>query len=194
DSPGLGWYLDNKDEPRIRFRCLTPVVSGCRKQQSIACSEEWRLLQPLNLKQPIYHALREIHFSFERIFGHWRARYGVYGKTSATALRRKGVEAQRLRAEAAVFLDWFRICLRHGFVGSWRTRNTCEAADITPKGSARLKNVLGKRRRHMLDLPYGAAAERLKLWKGPPDPPDGAPPGQPGPGGAQGSPSDDIPF
>jgi hypothetical protein len=165
ETDGLGWYLANNGEPRVRFRCKVPALTACRKQQSVACSEEWRLLQPLALTQEIYHALREMHFSFERIFGHWRQRYGVYGKNASTCLRRKGVPAQRLRAQAAVFLDWFRISLRHGFLGSWRTRNMKSPAVITGKGAKRLKNVLDSRRRRLLDLPYGPAAERLKLWR-----------------------------
>jgi hypothetical protein len=185
DSAGLGWYLDRKHEPRIRFRCKAPATPDCKKLQSISCAEDWRLLLPLNLTQPLYHALREMHFSFERIFGHWRQRYGVFGKNASTSLRRRGVPAQRLRAQAAVFLDWFRICLRHGFLGSWRTRNTNEAQDITGKGKKRLGNVMRARSRRLLDLPYGTAAERVKLWRskqsGPPpgDPPpdDGLPDG-----------------
>ncbi len=69
DSDGLGWYLDNKGEPRISFQCRTPLLTACRRKQSVACSEEWRLLLPLNLTQPLYHALREVHFSFERVLG-----------------------------------------------------------------------------------------------------------------------------
>lgn len=187
DGNGLGWYLGNSGEPRIRYRCKVPVpgVVGCTKQQSIACNEEWRLLQPLNLTQPLYHALREMHFTFERIFDHWRKRYGVYGKNPSSCLRRKGVPAQRLRAEAALFLDWFRISLRHGFLGSWRTINDNEPTNLMAQGAKRLANVLAARRRRMLDLPYGAAAEKLKLWrdrhpvKPPDDPPlGGNPPGE----------------
>jgi hypothetical protein len=133
------------------------------------------LLLPLNLTQPLYHAMRKVHFSFERVFGHWRSRYGVYGKNSSTCLRRRGVEAQDLRAQAALFLDWFRICLRHGFLGSWRTRNQQSAAVITGKGMSRLMKVMRARRKRYLDLPYGAATERLRLWRAKQSPP-GAPP------------------
>jgi hypothetical protein len=191
DSDGYGWYLDSKGEPRIRFRCKTPILNACRRNQSIACSEEWRLLLPLNLTQPLYHALREVHFSFERVFGHWRSRYGVYGKNAATCLRRRGTGAQQLRAQAAVFLDWFRICLRHGFLGSWRTRNNQAAAVITSKGSSRLEKVLGARRKRYIDLPYGAAAERLKLWRAKQSPPAVPPPTATPPG--YGGPDDDLP-
>ncbi len=191
DSDGYGWYLDNKGEPRIRFRCRTPILNACRGKQSIACSEDWRLLLPLNLTQQLYHAMRVVHFSFERVFGHWRSRYGVYGKNASTCLRRRGVEAQRLRGEAAVFLDWFRICLRHGFLGSWRTRNTEAAAVITGKGTNRLEKVLRARRRRFLDLPYGAAAERLKLWRAQQSPPPAPPPTAAPPG--YGGPDDDLP-
>lgn len=192
DGAGLGWYLDNAGQPRIRFRCKAPLaqVAGCAKQQSIACDEEWRLLQPLNLTQPVYHALREYHFHFERIFSHWRQRYGVYGKNSSSCLRRKGVPAQRLRAQAAVFLDWFRICLRHGFLGSWRTRNHNTAKSLMESGTRRLKSVLTARRKRKLDLPYGKAAERLGLWRRVPPAPPGVPPPEPDPPEL----TDDIPF
>jgi hypothetical protein len=42
----LGLYFDARNEPRLRVECTMQPTAGCRGQQSIACSEEWRLLQP----------------------------------------------------------------------------------------------------------------------------------------------------
>ena len=61
-----------------------------------------------------------------------------------------------------------RLCLRHGWVGSWKRRN--ENEPYIYGAAKQLERVIKARMKRLLDLPYGAAAEKLKLHKG------GAPP------------------
>ena len=82
----------------------------------------------------------------ERIWAHWRQRYNVAGKSADTRTRRRGsVRCQELRAEAARLVDWFRILLLNGWLGSNRITNDQDVAPVY--GRARLSNVLRKRER-----------------------------------------------
>jgi len=168
DSAGMGLYFDHKNEPRLRFRCVTPHIKECSKTHSIACSEEWSLLVPLSRKAELYYAVRRLHGRFENIFDHWRDRYCAAGKNASSRLKRLGVEPQLSRARAGLLLDWIRLCLRHGWVGSWKKRN--EKEPYAYSASNALERVIKARMKRLLDLPYGGAAEKLKLHKG------GAPP------------------
>lgn len=168
DSAGMGLYFDHKNDPRLRFRCVTPHLKECTKIQSIACSEEWSLLIPLSRKTELYYAVRKLHGRFENIFDHWRDRYCAAGKNASSRLKRLGVEPQLARARAGLLLDWIRLCLRHGWVGSWKKRN--EKEPFIYGAAKQLERVIKARMKRLLDLPYGAAAEKLKLHKG------GAPP------------------
>jgi hypothetical protein len=164
DSAGMGLYFDHKNDPRLRFRCVTPHITECTKIHSIACSKEWSLLVPLSRKTELYYAVRRLHGRFESIFDHWRDRYCAAGKNASSRLKRLGVEPQLARAHAGLLLEWIRLCLRHGWVGSWKKRN--EKEPFVYKAAAQLERVLKARMKRMLDLPYGAAAEKLKLHKG----------------------------
>jgi hypothetical protein len=83
--------------------------------------------------------------------------------------KRLGIECQRLRAAVVVFLEWFRLCLRHGWLGSHSKRNT--ATPALRRIGGRLRSILNTRRRHAIDLPYGEAARRAGLGEhGPPGP------------------------
>lgn len=168
DSAGMGLYFDHKNDPRLRFRCVTPHRKECSKIQSIACDEEWSLLVPLSRKTELYYAVRKLHGRFENIFDHWRDRYCAAGKNASSRLKRLGVEPQLARSRAGLMLEWIRICLRHGWVGSWKKINDNEP--YVYSAAKTLDRVLKARMKRLLDLPYGAAAEKLKLHKG------GAPP------------------
>lgn len=65
--------------PRIRFRCQLPHTKECKRAQSIACAEDWRMLIPLSRLSALYHALRRSHQSFEHVHRHWRDRYSSSG-------------------------------------------------------------------------------------------------------------------
>jgi hypothetical protein len=173
EGAGLGFYITDRGTPRIRFRCELGLTDECGGQQSINCEEEWRLLQPLNLLDPVYHQIRHRHSNRESVHLHKRTRYTVNGTEVTTRMKRVGVEWQRLRAEASIFIEWFRICLRHGFIGNHPTRNKRSSALV--KAGKRLKGVAGSRLKWGLDLPYGTAAIASGWGRhGPPgsDPPD----------------------
>jgi hypothetical protein len=82
---------------------------------------------------------------------------------ASSRLKRLGVEPQLARARAGLLLDWIRLCLRHGWVGSWKKRN--EQEPYVYGAAKQLERVIKARMKRLLDLPYGAAAETLKLHK-----------------------------
>jgi hypothetical protein len=164
----MGFYLDGKDEPRLRYRCLLRHTAPCDRSQSIACEKEWRLLVPISRLTPYYHAVRKSHEHCERVFRHWRDRYGVAGKNADTRLKRPGLPFQQLRASAALAIEWFRICLRYGWLGSPRRRALGELRFVD--GTKRLKATLRTRKKRGLGLPYGPAAVKLGLARAGPKP------------------------
>jgi hypothetical protein len=168
ESAGMGFYMDGKGKPRLRFKCLLRHTAECEKAQSIACEKEWRLLVPISRVTPYYHAVRKSHEHFERVFRHWRDRYGVAGKNADTRLKRPGLPFQQLRASAALVIEWFRICLRYGWLGSARRRELGELRVVD--GTTRLKTTLGTRKKRGLSLPYGRAAVKLGLARAGPAP------------------------
>lgn len=199
DSPGYGLYFDSHKHARIRFRCKMPQPgeAGCLKKQSILCSENWRLLIPLSRKTELYYALRKRHLFFEGTLRHWRQLYGGLGKETMSRLARRGVDAQELRAQGALMMQWFRISLRNGWLARpdgtlWSTINEQRPVQLSGErqlsngttrrgiGQSALNRVLGARRRRRLDLPYGAVARRKGYLPPEPEPPppdsDGRPP------------------
>jgi hypothetical protein len=66
-----------------------------------------------------YQALLSLHDNVgEKGFNEDRSRFGVSGTDNTRRLRRRGVEAQRLRAAVARYLEWMFLCLRDGWIGS----------------------------------------------------------------------------
>lgn len=201
-SPGLGHYFAPNGEPRIRARCINRDSEECRRQAtfSIACETEWRMLTGLPLTTQLWHAVSERHQTFEAVFNNDRDRHGFAGKDTTGMLSRRGVPAQRLRGEIARLLDWFRACLRNGWIEGWERTNAKEPVDLMQPhrdrrkrlkpglGSGRLARVLAARRKRALNLPYGSVAERLGLVPAPAnaDGPSEQPPqgGQPPPDAA----------
>ena len=168
ESAGLGFYLDGRDKPRLRFRCLLRHTPECDKAQSISCSGEWRLLIPISRVTPYYQALRKSHQNCESVFRRWRDRYGVAGKNADARLKRRGIPFQQLRASAALAIEWFRICLRYGWLGSARRREYGEFRTTEP--SEGVSAILTLRKKHGLGLPYGPAAVKLGLARAGPSP------------------------
>ncbi len=156
-AAGLGFHITSRPEPVLRFRCMLGLTPDCAKQQQLSCSVEPRMLIPLSRLTEPYNALRRVGKSMERVWGDWRARYGVAGKNAETRTTRRHSElCQELRAEGARLIEWCRILLRQGWLGSHRHRNTREPKDVS--GARRLGNILRARERHGLNLPYGAYA------------------------------------
>jgi hypothetical protein len=199
DSKGYGLYFDSEGHARIRFRCKTPQPgeAGCLKKQSILCSENWRMLIPLSRKTELYYALRKRHFVFEGTLRHWRQLYGSVGKEVMSRLARRGVDAQELRAQGALMMQWFRISLRNGWLARpdgtlWHKLNEKSPVQLSgnrrrPDGSVRhgigqsaLQRVIDARHRNKIDLPYGAVARRKGYLPPEPEPPppddEGRPP------------------
>ena len=82
-------------------------------------------------------------------------------KNADTRLKRPGIPFQQLHTSAALVIEWFRICLRCGWLGSARRRDLGEIR--TTDGSAGLEQLLQSRRRLGLNLPRGPAAVKLGL-------------------------------
>lgn len=178
DGPELGFYFDRGVVPRIRFRCELQLTPACKGKQSIACEESWRLLLPTSRFTRRYHALKKAGENKERNWLHWRARYKVAGKNLDTRPKRPGLAWQELRASAALLLEWFRLCLRHGWLGSHRRRNHSEPVAFNDADRA-IDAMLGRRRKMGLDLPYGRVAAISGVIVGPGT--NGPPPGPPPP-------------
>jgi Transposase DDE domain len=178
DAPGMGLFFDEKDEPRIRFRCVAPFRPECKRTQSIPCSEEWLMLVPLSRKTGLYHDVRYTRPNLENTFRHGRDRFAIAGKDLTGQLARPGVPPQRLRAWAGLLLDWFRLNLRQGWlepIDLVVEPNEAEperlsglpdrsSGELTPVGvgAERLGELLRERDEARLELPYGRAWEDLK--------------------------------
>lgn len=80
---------------------------------------------------------------------------------------------QKLMGTAAMLIDWFRFCILQGYLPSHLARpGTLEERDS--RADRALDRVRRIRRGKGLNLPYGPAAEKLRLAaEGPwsPDPP-----------------------
>lgn len=160
-AAGLGLYFE-RDEPRLRFRCSNPHTPECRAQrQSIACEERWAILVPLDRLHPTYYKLARGKPA-ERTHRLTRERYGAAGSDTTGRLRRRGIDAQRLRCSASLIIEWFRILIIQGWLHPGdRPLNTNEAEHCTP--GTRLEKVKQARKDSGLDLPYGPAAFELGL-------------------------------
>jgi hypothetical protein len=121
---------------------------------------------------------RRIEFVHPTGFNHDRRRYATAGKEGLGRLCRSGLEVHRLRCAAALLLNWFRFSLRQGWIDAVELdviRNSSEPVlsselydsdtglILAPGvGADRLNNLLHYRDENELDLPYGAAAKRLR--------------------------------
>jgi hypothetical protein len=99
--------------------------------------------------------------SLRAFFDAWRDRYAVSGNSTATrAKRRNAIAAQRLRADAALLAEWFRICLRHGYIGNLPRTNSHEPKP-RENGAEGLRRVMNYRLARNLELPMGPAAANI---------------------------------
>lgn len=156
----LGRAVVNK-EPVVRFRCLLGHTTRCGELQSLPCRLNPRILTGVSKESERYQALKGLHDNMERNFNEDRARWGLNGKDNTLRLRRRGVDAQRLRCAVARYLEWMYICLRHGWIGSHRYRNLATAMPRSAwHGVMKIKKARAKRG---LLLPYGPKAYALGL-------------------------------
>ena len=176
---GLGFHLP-RGEPVLRFKCKLDLTADCKRTQQISCSVEPRILVPLSRLTEQYNALRKAGKTMERVWRHWRDRYNVAGKNvDSRTFRRQSRECQELRAQTARFIEWVRVLVRHGWVGSHRRRNDNEPSKVD--GAKRLLNILRARDRHAVDLPYGRYAIAAGFAPDPDPPPGGVGPPQASP-------------
>lgn len=173
EGPRLGLMFTKSGEPRIRVRCLSPNTPDCIVHTQIKDPAKikygWRLLVPISRMTERYHAARNTHNTFERIFHHTRQRYSAIGNNETGKLKRFGLQVHRLRCAVARFLEWYRICLRHGWIGNHGRINTREVRQR--RGDRRLRSTLLTRRERGLNIPYGPPAWALGLVPDPSVPP-----------------------
>jgi hypothetical protein len=112
------------------------------------------------ISEALYNEAREAHDNLEHVHLHDRQRYTVGGREVATCDHRIGSPWQTLRLHAAMFLDWLRICVRNGWLGSPRT-NPNEPTPVSDGG--RLAKIMASRAKYQLSLPYGPQAARRRL-------------------------------
>jgi hypothetical protein len=162
--PGVSFTEAGK--PRIKFRCASPNTVECMTRQwsldPAAYKLGWRTLVPLSRLAPRYHAASATSLHFEKNFRDRRKRYYVDGADETGKIKRFGLGAHRLRSAAARFLEWFRLCLRNGWIPGYEGKlNTAEVK--IRNGAERLERTLLARRWQGLELPYGPQAYALKL-------------------------------
>lgn len=164
DGSGLGFYFDDQGEPRLRYRCRFPATDECASQrQSITCSKEWRVLMPISSASETYSSLRNAMNNGEGLHDQLRDRYTLAGNDLGSRIKRfSSATAQQLRASAAIFIDWFRMALRNGWLGSHKRRNPHTQAITRATGTYNTKVRKG-RLAGGIDLPYGPAAAKLGL-------------------------------
>ena len=190
--PGLGFYTTESGEPRLRVQCtLARHTEECKRPQTISCFEEPRLVQPINRTERLFHELLHAHNNKEGLFHHWRRRYGVAGNDYAERpKRRQCVPCQALRASAGLFIEWFRLSLRHGWLPGHR--NVVDEQPVKREAVAgHWKKVLDERKSAELDAPYGPAAYELGLVLHPRVPNEPDPHAQPEDGREFGPPPSD---
>jgi len=161
-APGrfVRFRAEGKGGPRLWFRCLNGTTPACGKDQSINCSNDWRLLVPLWRTEAIYCELKDSHSNYERVHRHWRDRYCVAGDNLACRPKRRGRDWQELRSQAALLIEWLTICFREGWLDSAR-RNKHSVKQDGSVGKKIARGFLAKRSRAGLNLPYGPKAQAL---------------------------------
>lgn len=158
--------------PELRHKCRLGTTPDCKKIQRLRCDENYLVLVGLSPATERYQALLAQQRNLEHTHVQKRRRFSVAGKDQTSKLKRRGVRVHRLRAAIARFLEWFYICLRHGWLPGHSYMNT--SALLQRSGRKALEKLLFRRRNHGLEIPYGKAAIRLGLAP-PLPPPQGSP-------------------
>lgn len=109
--------------PRIYFRCLLPQAPSCHKRQAIDCSEDWRRLNLWSRRSPAWRAMARARSMLERGHKLFRGRYLVAANSLQQRPHQHGTAPRRLRAVAAMVIDWMRICHRAGWLGGGPLRD-----------------------------------------------------------------------
>lgn len=173
-------FSANGGKPRLWFRCMIGVTDGCAKEQTIACSKDWRLLVPLWRTDPLYHELKASHKPYEATHDWWRDRYKVAADHLGIRPKARGIGWHRLRANVAALIEWLRIAHRQGWLGSARRNGTKVQRTSQAAGEAISQQLARIRANVGVSRPYGKRAEALELGERPPPSRrlPGEPPGQ----------------
>jgi hypothetical protein len=99
---------------RLWYRCEDPTKPGCNTLQTIFCDTAPRYLRPVWRTDPAYQAMRNSHQSYEGKHADLAGRYNLAPKDFRHCPKRPGMAWQRLRASAALLVEWLRILQRTG--------------------------------------------------------------------------------
>jgi hypothetical protein len=158
-------FSANQGKPRLWFRCMIGSTPACTKTQTISCSTDWRSLIPLWRDEPLYHELKESHEHYEAAHDWWRDRFKVGSDTLANRPKIVSINQRRLRANVALLIEWFRVLVHHGWLGSpRRNHEEPERKQRAWREGRRAARTLARfRARVGIATPYGPAAVRLGL-------------------------------
>jgi hypothetical protein len=161
---------EDRSSPRLWVKCQEAAPGSlCEsREQTINCSEEWRMLIPMWRTSEPYLALEDTSRSFERVHHLWRRRYRVGSDTHELRPKRRGRACQQLRANVALIAEWLHIMWREGWLSSAR-RNTSQP--VTNQGRKAAESLAAKRSQLGLDKPYGKVAVKLGIGPLRPQPP-----------------------
>lgn len=179
-SPGDKNKPADEREPRLWVKCMAGATAACAREQTIACSTNYRALLPLWRTDPLYHELKESHSTYEAVHDWWRDRYKVAADDIGVRPKVRDIGFHRLRANVACLIEWLRICIKHGWLGD-APSNLRETKRGFQDRAERISSRLEKYRyRKGLMNPYGRRAERLYpgAMATPPSRRPNGPPGQ----------------
>lgn len=155
--------------PRLYVICEGKTFDACAKRQSIGCEVNWRMLLPMWRTSPTYLALRHSHDRYERVHHHWRVRYRVGSDDHALRPKRRGLDCQQLRANAALVIEWLIINWREGWLPRM-SRAELNGRVLVEDGRAYVDSLKDLRRDLGLDHPYGPNAVKAKIGEQQPVP------------------------
>jgi hypothetical protein len=150
--------------PRLYVQCVLPSQPGCSGRQSVACERNWRMLLPVWRTHPVYLALRQSHERYERVHNLWRVRWRVAAADHSLRPKRRGVDCQQLRANAALVCEWLVICHREGWLPGQRAVTDSNRISVDD-GTDRALALLDYREQEGLEGSYGTVAVRLGTGK-----------------------------
>ena len=127
----VGEVPGRQSEGRVRQRADDP------------CSAQYRMLLPLWRTSETYLTLRHTHDATSACTGNWRDRYRVGADHHALRPKRRGLEWQRLRAKAALLIEWLFICSREGWLAApdRHTGAACDGGTTAVRRSARAQRL-----------------------------------------------------
>jgi hypothetical protein len=164
-----------KDQPRLWFRCMLGLTDECKKDQTISCSNNWRVLVPLPQTEALYQELAESHQTYEAAHRYFRDRYRVGSDSLGNRSKRVSIGCHRLRANVACLVDWLRIAARCGWLGSTRNKTRHPGKRRFKSRAEKAVARLADSRAFLgLSAAYGPAAVRLGFKPG--KPPSDLPP------------------